>query len=141
RVRNEYNNPWLGRSVYLGEVYLERHSRILFLYCFTLPGIWNPNEGGAIEQLICCHSQRSEEHTSELQSRSDLVCRLLLEKKHLYHRHVRDCFHTLAHKPLSDPPSECVSEGFARCSTGMVSRSRAGWPLPRDQSLPRHFDP
>src|SRR2546428_7532165 len=26
-----------------------------------------------------CH--RSEEHTSELQSRSDLVCRLLLEKK------------------------------------------------------------
>src|SRR5206468_5789747 len=26
-------------------------------------------------------SRRSEEHTSELQSRSDLVCRLLLEKK------------------------------------------------------------
>src|SRR2546428_6224660 len=26
-------------------------------------------------------SYRSEEHTSELQSRSDLVCRLLLEKK------------------------------------------------------------
>src|SRR2546428_10117586 len=26
---------------------------------------------------------RSEEHTSELQSRSDLVCRLLLEKKKL----------------------------------------------------------
>src|SRR5207247_9150749 len=27
-------------------------------------------------------SPRSEEHTSELQSRVDLVCRLLLEKKH-----------------------------------------------------------
>src|SRR2546421_5034758 len=27
------------------------------------------------------HLIRSEEHTSELQSRSDLVCRLLLEKK------------------------------------------------------------
>src|SRR2546428_10313680 len=27
------------------------------------------------------YAQRSEEHTSELQSRSDLVCRLLLEKK------------------------------------------------------------
>src|SRR5438034_3852649 len=27
---------------------------------------------------------RSEEHTSELQSHSDLVCRLLLEKKKLY---------------------------------------------------------
>src|SRR2546428_7190827 len=34
---------------------------------------------------ICCRRRRSggrsEEHTSELQSRSDLVCRLLLEKK------------------------------------------------------------
>src|SRR3989440_2077569 len=29
-----------------------------------------------------CSSDRSEEHTSELQSRSDLVCRLLLAKKH-----------------------------------------------------------
>src|SRR5699024_11501399 len=28
-----------------------------------------------------CFSTRSEEHTSELQSRFDLVCRLLLEKK------------------------------------------------------------
>src|SRR5438132_6770450 len=27
------------------------------------------------------HAERSEEHTSELQSHSDLVCRLLLEKK------------------------------------------------------------
>src|SRR2546421_9046405 len=29
----------------------------------------------------CCAFTRSVEHTSELQSRSDLVCRLLLEKK------------------------------------------------------------
>src|SRR2546427_6795919 len=29
--------------------------------------------------------QRSEEHTSELQSQSNLVCRLLLEKKNLKH--------------------------------------------------------
>src|SRR2546428_8835641 len=28
----------------------------------------------------CVTRERSEEHTSELQSRSDLVCRLLLEK-------------------------------------------------------------
>src|SRR5260221_7045428 len=28
-----------------------------------------------------CADRRSEEHTSELQSHSDLVCRLLLEKK------------------------------------------------------------
>src|SRR5438132_9100356 len=30
-----------------------------------------------------CGDARSEEHTSELQSHSDLVCRLLLEKKNL----------------------------------------------------------
>src|SRR5260221_1262686 len=30
------------------------------------------------------HPDRSEEHTSELQSHSDLVCRLLLEKKKNY---------------------------------------------------------
>src|SRR5690349_23189705 len=30
---------------------------------------------------FCMRSSRSEEHTSELQSRRDLVCRLLLEKK------------------------------------------------------------
>src|SRR5438105_6838809 len=32
-------------------------------------------------------SARSEEHTSELQSRVDLVCRLLLEKKKIQHIH------------------------------------------------------
>src|SRR5438132_7289678 len=31
--------------------------------------------------LVPCRLSRSEEHTSELQSHSDLVCRLLLEKK------------------------------------------------------------
>src|SRR5690349_18954800 len=30
---------------------------------------------------LLTHSRRSEEHTSELQSRRELVCRLLLEKK------------------------------------------------------------
>src|SRR5690349_22920916 len=32
------------------------------------------------------HRLRSEEHTSELQSRRDLVCRLLLEKKNKWRR-------------------------------------------------------
>src|SRR3989440_3013250 len=41
------------------------------------------NEGGI--SLPCI--QRSEEHTSELQSRSDLVCRLLLEKKKEHKQH------------------------------------------------------
>src|SRR5436190_16588904 len=40
---------------------------------------------------------RSEEHTSELQSHSDLVCRLLLEKKNL--TYYRALPHALAPKP------------------------------------------
>src|SRR3712207_7775672 len=31
---------------------------------------------------------RSEEHTSELQSRQYIVCRLLLEKKNVLHHHI-----------------------------------------------------
>src|SRR2546428_9060317 len=36
------------------------------------------------EVLLLDRWGRSEEHTSELQSRSDLVCRLLLEKKNTH---------------------------------------------------------
>src|SRR5699024_12880496 len=39
-----------------------------------LPRVWSQPRG-----------ERSEEHTSELQSRFDLVCRLLLETKKKYH--------------------------------------------------------
>src|SRR5690625_5864317 len=35
----------------------------------------------SILYVIICYRLRSEEHTSELQSRGHLVCRLLLEKK------------------------------------------------------------
>src|SRR5690606_41993898 len=38
-------------------------------------------EEGLCARLLDVLSQRSEEHTSELQSRENLVCRLLLEKK------------------------------------------------------------
>src|SRR5690349_23191686 len=36
---------------------------------------------------------RSEEHTSELQSRRDLVCRLLLEKKKYVYKHNESTVH------------------------------------------------
>src|SRR2546430_9945258 len=36
--------------------------------------------------------RRSEEHTSELQSQSNLVCRLLLEKKKKNHRLMPRCY-------------------------------------------------
>src|SRR5438034_5857595 len=35
--------------------------------------------------VVALWAMRSEEHTSELQSHSDLVCRLLLEKKKRHH--------------------------------------------------------
>src|SRR5437588_3700794 len=38
-------------------------------------------DSGVWYQSIATYKNRSEEHTSELQSHSDLVCRLLLEKK------------------------------------------------------------
>src|SRR5688572_31605104 len=38
-------------------------------------------EGHQAKRLPRCDKKRSEEHTSELQSQSNLVCRLLLEKK------------------------------------------------------------
>src|SRR2546421_3606534 len=56
--------------------------------------------------------RRSEEHTSELQSRSDLVCRLLLEKKKKELRRVvpwvrstfRGCTPSSAQRNLSPEP-------------------------------------
>src|SRR5436190_11316410 len=47
-------------------------SRELWVQGYHFPKVWKP-EFSRLE--------RSEEHTSELQSHSDLVCRLLLEKK------------------------------------------------------------
>src|SRR5260370_29728560 len=45
--------------------------------------------------LIAGITDRSEEHTSELQSHLNLVCRLLLEKKKLHHSKADDptCAH------------------------------------------------
>src|SRR5436305_384815 len=86
---------------------------------------------------ICRHTQRSEEHTSELQSRPHLVCRLLLEKKkkrhsssthtypinslyvfffHCYgtHRHL----HSFPTRRSSDLPSQ--ADSTAKCRESSV---------------------
>src|SRR5690349_23183913 len=50
------------------------------VYVFTIaPSPWfkRHRDNAQLKAFV----QRSEEHTSELQSRRDLVCRLLLEKK------------------------------------------------------------
>src|SRR2546429_2458837 len=51
------------------------------------------------KRRLTCAGARSEEHTSELQSRLHLVCRLLLEKKH------RDAVDAVVrpHRPLLVP--------------------------------------
>src|SRR2546430_12089198 len=48
-----------------------------------------------IELATNSGTSRSEEHTSELQSQSNLVCRLLLEKKKDHHRVLLDRFPTV----------------------------------------------
>src|SRR5438067_2313110 len=64
--------------VHITENYLARHgvkARVEFSW-------------GATEVKVPQLADRSEEHTSELQSRFDLVCRLLLEKKNHRTNHV-----------------------------------------------------
>src|SRR5206468_4959517 len=68
---------------------MQRHDAVMnaLPYYFNYPvaktavgaGLHYADLGGNTE--IVQKQRRSEEHTSELQSRSDLVCRLLLEKK------------------------------------------------------------
>src|SRR5438034_5906773 len=61
-------------------------NRLLFSRCFLTLRVVGMGclEGKENAQSHNCDAHRSEEHTSELQSHSDLVCRLLLEKKKIY---------------------------------------------------------
>src|SRR5256886_6421212 len=53
------------------------------------------------------HRRRSEEHTSELQSQSNLVCRLLLEKKKKQHITVFSPNPRTPHVPPHMPTTPC----------------------------------
>src|SRR5690625_2084033 len=59
----------------------------------TNTGSWQGNPFTAREWttdvFVKHNDMRSEEHTSELQSRGHLVCRLLLDKKRVYKTHCR----------------------------------------------------
>src|SRR5438034_7208975 len=59
------------------------------------------------------HPERSEEHTSELQSHSDLVCRLLLEKKKRKKRN-----NTAIRLNINAKPSKLSWEVFTDVSRG-----------------------
>src|SRR5436309_2393914 len=62
--------------------------------------------------LICLYILRSEEHTSELQSRENLVCRLLLEKKN--------------HRAGSRCRARQASQGIAERRPGLLHRAVRG---------------
>src|SRR5256886_12386691 len=68
--------------------------------------------------------RRSEEHTSELQSQSNLVCRLLLEKKKNEPKHYANDEHRMTqiggHR---NPLCQCC------CDTGEVHDVRQGYTL------------
>src|SRR3712207_6899614 len=51
------------------------------------PGLGGPRRARVEASGRLARAERSEEHTSELQSRQYLVCRLLLEKKKKYITH------------------------------------------------------
>src|SRR5690242_21460778 len=56
----------------------------LFPYTTLFRSYLTPGAPGSRKLTVCyggCLRERSEEHTSELQSHVNLVCRLLLEKK------------------------------------------------------------
>src|SRR5438876_5596604 len=65
----------------------------------------DPNRDGALLDWDRRHRDRSEEHTSELQSPVHLVCRLLLEKKK-YVEHPR--------YPSSPLPTLCLLHSIDR---------------------------
>src|SRR3712207_7701373 len=72
-------------------------AKLLRTYSFSAsvirPRCGSPACSGLVKSLRC----RSEEHTSELQSRQYLVCRLLLEKKKK--KHITIILHDTAHDP------------------------------------------
>src|SRR2546430_3616276 len=70
--------------------------------------------------------RRSEEHTSELQSQSNLVCRLLLEKK----KRIGNM------QPSGAGVWGCVGRASARTGTGSV-----GWPRTRVKEVAIAGDP
>src|SRR2546427_9257686 len=74
---------------------------------------------------------RSEEHTSELQSQSNLVCRLLLEKKKYEAR-----TYPARQAAAGDPKSSTRGDTF---SFANLPRSRPTFPTPRSDSVVRAY--
>src|SRR2546430_5933927 len=86
---NSYNYVYRGRpSVSIGPRTNDRMKKIeAIIKPFKLEDVKDALSGLGVEGMTVSEvkgfgrQKRSEEHTSELQSQSNLVCRLLLEKK------------------------------------------------------------
>src|SRR5205809_2364270 len=70
--------------------------------CFLVSGgaVCSCGRRRSVARTHCPTAHRSEEHTSELQSRLHLVCRLLLEKKkkeYIIYHIPHDTHHTIHH--------------------------------------------
>src|SRR5690606_41312349 len=69
----------IAAALELGEgdwqlAYQSRFGRERWLQPYAEPTLWALAEGGAKTLDVACPGFRSEEHTSELQSRENLVC-------------------------------------------------------------------
>src|SRR5688572_25517034 len=78
------NAWWVPRSLSLLTTNSEESTQIVASSRID-PSLSVTNAGSMLPVAIACNAVRSEEHTSELQSQSNLVCRLLLEKKKNIH--------------------------------------------------------
>src|SRR3989449_5794396 len=88
----------------------------------NLPVRLVPRQGSAVH--------RSEEHTSELQSRLHLVCRLLLEKKKNKPRRQRRCI--VVGDERRDLHPELLEATLDGAGRGSARDDRAGKPLQTD---------
>src|SRR2546430_7270202 len=92
------------RSTLFPYTTLFRSTFDLLLIDIRIPQLDGPALYRELERRAPDQARRSEEHTSELQSQSNLVCRLLLEKKKKtiisFHcaGHTAMCCHTI-HSP------------------------------------------
>src|SRR5256886_6121659 len=71
------------------------------------------------------HGCRSEEHTSELQSQSNLVCRLLLEKKKTHQPNDVEEHHVTARAHCVDARSELVVGAYHVMSASQAYKPAA----------------
>src|SRR5690606_40634500 len=77
---------FLGRKI--GVLFI-KESFLSYFYMFTDCSIYPIINFNSKFVYLC--NKRSEEHTSELQSRENLVCRLLLEKKNTQRNFLMSC--------------------------------------------------